>query len=163
YDQVGRRTKSIDPLLNVTYFDWSPRGDLEATVDALGTETAYTYNGLRLMTRQTVTDSKNAVLADDRHGYDIYKNRIQTLTGLGNATYFFYDVADQLTATKDALQNQAYFTYDAVGNATILTDPRNNSAYFYYDLLSRVTAARDALGNASYFFYDLADNRTHAV
>jgi YD repeat-containing protein len=163
YDQINRPTKTIDPQGNVTTMSWTGRGDLQAEVDALGTETEYTYNGLRLNTRRTVTDALGIGLADDQHGYDIYKNRIRSVDGLGRVTYYFYDVLDQQTATKDALQNLTYFYYDLRGKTSAVTDARNKTTYYFYDLLSRQTVSRDALGNAAYYFYDLANNRTHVV
>jgi len=163
YDSLSRRTKTIDPLSNVTYFDWTSRGDLLDTVDALGTTTAYSYNGLRLQTKTTVTSKSGTVLSEVKDGFDTFKNRIRTLDGLGNATYFFYDHLDRLTSRKDPLQNLGYFYYDSVGNRTSQTDARNNSTYFFYDQLSRLTARRDALANITYYFYDVEDNRTHIV
>lgn len=163
YDRLDRQTKAIDPLGAVTYFDWTSRGDLSAKVDARGTDTSFTYNGLRLLTRKSVTDIAGAVLFEETSGYDVYKNLIQSQDGLGNATYFFYDQNDRLTGVKDALQNITYFYYDSVGNETTRTNSRNYTTYYFYDSLSRQNAVRDAQGSLAYFFYDLADNRTHSV
>jgi YD repeat-containing protein len=80
-------------------------------VDAEKTDTDYTYNGLRLLTQRTVTDVAGTQLTQEKHGYNVYKNRTQTLDGRLNATYFFYDAIDRLTARKDALSNSTYFYY----------------------------------------------------
>jgi RHS repeat-associated protein len=163
YDKLSRRKQISDPLNNVTYFDWTSRGDLLDTVDAIGTSVAYTYNGLRLMTQRTVTDATGAQLTQEKHGYDIYKNRVRTQDALGNATYYTYDQTDRRTAIQDALSRTTYFSYDSVNNLSTITDARNNRTYYFYDLLSRKTSSRDALGKATYYFYDLADNRTVVV
>ncbi len=160
-DSLGRRTKMIEPLNGVTYYAWTSRGDLMATVDPQATDTEYTYNGLRLLTRETTTDSSGVVMKDLRHGYDIYRNKIQTKDTRGNSTYFFFDQLDRAVARKDALQNAAYFFYDKVGNQTATRDALGNMAYYFYNSLSLVTASLDALRNPSYYFYDLANNRTH--
>jgi RHS repeat-associated protein len=163
YDLVDRRTKTVDSLGNVTYFDWTLRSDPLDIVDARGTDTSWTYNGLRLLTQETVTELSGNQLAQTQHGYDIYKNRIQTLDPRGNATYFFYDAIDRRIAQQDALLETSYFSYDSVSNLAAATDPRQNTTYYFYDLLSRRTATRDALANATYYFYDLADNRSGIV
>lgn len=162
YDQLSRKTKETDPLLNVTYYDWTSRGDLLARVDARRTETEYTYNGLRLQTKETVTDQAGTQLTQAKHGYDIYKNRTRTQDALGHTTYFHYDQIDRQTSMVDALLNPTYSFYDSVSNRTHLRDARGNTTYHFYDLLSRNTVVRDAQGDATYFFYDLANNRTHA-
>ena len=163
YDQLARMTTKVDPLNNVTYWDYTARSLLLDMVDAVGTDTVYTYSGLRLMTQKTVTNLAGTQLTQEKYGYDIYKNRTALLDGRLNATYYFYDQIDRLTSQVDALKEGTYYFYDAVGNRTVLRDARGNSAYYSYDLLSRNTVRRDALGNASYFFYDLSDNRTIQV
>ena len=163
YDALNRRTKTIDAQGNVTYFDYTSRGDVLDTVDAMGTGTVQTYNGLRLRTQATVTAKNGTLLTQTKDGYDIHKNRTRTQDGMGNPTYFFYDAIDRQTAQVDALQNRTYFYYDRVGNRTEITDARNNTTYYFYDLLSRQTAMRDALGHSTYHFYDLANNRTEQV
>ena len=158
YDELNRRTKTIDAQDNVTYFDWTSRSDLMAQVDARGTETAHTYDGLRLRTRTTVTDLSGTKLTETLDGYDTFMNRVRTQDGLGNVTYFVYDDIDRMTSEKDALGNASSVFYDSVGNRTEQVDERGNTTYFFYDLLSRRTVTRDALANPSYFFYDLSDN-----
>ena len=163
YDQLSRMIRSIDPLGNVTYFDWTPRSDLLDTVDALGVDTSYTYNGLRLMTRRTVTDQAGKYFAQTLNGYDIYKNKVQTQDARGFVTYYFYDILDRLTAVQDPLANLSYFSYDGVGNGLTYTDALNHTTYYFYDQFSRMSSGRNALGNAAYFFYDLGDNRTASI
>ena len=158
YDQLSRPVRTTDPLGNVTYYDWTPRSDLLDMVDARGTETAYTYNGLRLLTEQVVTDSSGNQLALEKYGYDIYKNRIRTQDALGYSTYFFYDQLDRGTAFRDALGNSSYFGYDSMGNPIAISDRRGMWTYYVYDTLSRTTARTDSLGNSSSYFYDLASN-----
>jgi RHS repeat-associated protein len=163
YDQLDRRTKTVDSSGNVTYFDWTGRGDPLDTVDARNTTTAYTYNGLRLLTQRTVTDSAGTQLVREKFGYDIYGNQVTSLDPRGNPTYFGYDAIDRLSALQDALSKTSYFTYDSVGNLTKTIDPQNNTTYYFYDQLSRTTATRDALGDSTYHFYDLANNPTSSV
>jgi YD repeat-containing protein len=163
YDGLSRWTKTVDPLLNVTYFDWTARSLMLDTVDARGTTTAYTYNGLKLVTQKTVTNKAGTQLTQEKYGYDIYKNRTKLLDARLDATYFYFDQIDRLTAQVDALKDGTYYFYDSVGNRTVLRDARGNPAYYFYDLLSRNTVQRDAQGNATYFFYDLSNNRSSAV
>lgn len=163
YDKRSHRTKKIDALGNITYFDWTSRGDLMDTVDAKGTTIANTYNGLRLKTQETITDSLGVQLAQSKHGYDIYKNRVRTLDPRGNATYFRFDAIDRLTAQQDALSNSTYYFYDKRSNLTVVLDARSNAVYYFYDSLARQTAMRDAVGNLVYYFYDVSDNRTHLL
>jgi len=160
YDQLSRKTTMVDPLNNVTYWDYTARSLLMDQVDAVGTDMSYTYNGLRLMTKMTVTSLAGTQLTQEKYGYDIYKNRTALLDARLNATYYAYDQIDRLTSQVDALKEGTYYFYDSVGNRTVLRDARGNSTYFGYDLLSRPTTLRDALGNATYFGYDLSNNRT---
>jgi len=163
YDKLDRPIKQIDRLGKVGYFEWTSRGDLLSATDPRGTDTEHAYNGLRLRTRTTIRDAAGSVLTEQLDGYDIYKNRARTQNARGNATYFFYDDLDRLTASKNALEQSSYYAYDSMGNLTRRVNARGDGAYYFYDLLSRETARRDPLGHASYFFYDLADNRTHVV
>ncbi len=163
YDQLGRRIKAVDPLRGVTYFDWTGRGDLLDVIDAVGTRTAFVYNGQRVMTQQTVTDSAGAQLTQEKHGYDIYMNRLRTLDARGNTTYFVYDQVDRLSSRKDALSNTTSFSYDPAGSLAAFTDARGSTTYYFYDQLSRRTAQRDALDNPTYYFYDVANNQTYIV
>jgi RHS repeat-associated protein len=163
YDSLDRRTKKIDPLANVTYYDWTSRGDPLDIVDPRKTVTAYTYNAFRLLTQETVTDRAGTVLTQVKHGYDLYKNRLKTLDGLGRTTYFGYDAIDRLVRRQDALLGTTYFAYDQVGNLTTTVDSLGRTTTDFYDPLSRRSATLDALGSPAYFFYDLADNRTGVV
>jgi RHS repeat-associated protein len=163
YDALDRQIKKVDAQNNVTYFDWTNRGDILAAVDPLGTVTAYQYNGLRLMTRKTITALGGATLQDAVHGYDIYKNLVRSLDSRGNATYFGFDAIDRLTVMKDALGGLTYYSYDSVGNLTAQTDARNFTASHFYDPLSRRICSRTPLGQLTYFGYDLSDNRSRIL
>jgi len=160
YDQLNRRTKSVDALTNATYYDYTSRGDLLASVDPRNVTTYYEYNGLRLMTLQSVSDASGNPVTASQSRYDPYKNRTASVDGMGNPTYYFYDVVDRFRAQRDALLNHTYFRYDAVGNRTMSCDARLNASYFEYDGLNRVKRQFDPLGNRTYFKYDLAGNST---
>jgi len=163
YDSLDRKIKQVDTQGNITYFDWTSRGDLLDKVDPRGTTTAYTYNGLRLMTQRTVTDLAGGTLVQEKHGYDIYKNRVRTLNPRGYATYFAYDAIDRMTAAQDALLNVTYYGYDQVDNLVAQTNARNFATTLFYDSLSRKICTRDALGYLAYFGYDLADNLSRVL
>lgn len=163
YDTLGRAIKVIDRMGNVTYHDWTSRGDPLALTNARGVTEAYAYDGLRLMIQRKITDNVGTLLTQHLHAYDIYKNRLRTRDGLGNTTYFVYDSLDRLTEAVDPLSYSRTFKYDSQGNLTASTDGRHNTTTFFYDILSRPIAVLDALSNYEYFFYDLADNRTHQI
>ena len=133
YDQLNRRTKSVDALSDVTYYDYTSRGDLLASVDPRNVTTYYEYNGLRLMTLQSVSDASGNPVTASQSRYDPYKNLTASVDGMGNPTYYFYDAVDRLRAQRDALLNYTYFRYDAVGNRTMSCDARLNASYFEYD------------------------------
>ena len=163
YDLLDRRIQTTDRQGNVTYFDWTSRGDLLDTVDARGTTVAFTYDGMRRKTQSTVTNSSGTQLAQSRNGYDIYNNLTAAQDPLGHTTYYFYDAIDRLTAKKDAVLASTYYYYDQVNNLAATRDARGNFTYFFYDPLSRQVARRDAQLNVTYFGYDLADNRTQSL
>jgi YD repeat-containing protein len=163
YDQRSRPLRTIDPFGNVTYFDWTARGDLLDKIDARGTEVTFAYNGLRLPTKQTWFDASGNILSQTLQGYDIYKNLVRVLDPRGFPAYFAYDQIDRKTADCDALGQATYYFYDSVNNLTQLLDARGNTTYFAYDPMSRNTAQWDALGNCSYYYYDLADNKTQDI
>ena len=57
--------------------------------------TYYEYNGLRLMTLQSVSDASGDQVTASQSRYDAYKNRTASVDGMGNPTYYFYDVVDR--------------------------------------------------------------------
>ena len=70
-----------------------------------------------------------------------HANRTQTLDARGNATYFFYDALDRLTAQKNALKETTYYAYDSVGNRTSMTDALLRTTQYVFDQASRLVTA----------------------
>jgi YD repeat-containing protein len=149
--------RSTNALGQSTYFDFTGRGDLLATIDPRNVVNQSGYNGLRLETKRFVLNSSQALVAKTYFNYDTYKNKFRETNGNGYSTYFAHDALDRLTGISDALGNTTAHAYDTVGNRVKTQDARSHTTYFLFDPLSRRYGLLDALQNLSYFGYDLGD------
>jgi len=149
YDPVGNLETVTDPngqpgQLHAgahTTYEYDERNRRKTLIDALGHPTAWLYDAVGNMTRETRADNKFRT-------WDLYDamNRIKHTTGFLGA------------------QDQTSYGYDPAGNLTMMTDANGGIYSTVYDELNRKQSASyppDAAGNSNrteIWRYDAAGN-----
>src|SRR5207245_5448786 len=103
-----------------------------AMTDALGRQTAYTY------------DTQGNVLTVTR------------LAGTGDAvttTVTYEPTFNQVASISDPLSHTTSFSYDVAGNLTTITDPLGHQTTLIYNPQGQPTKMADALGNTTTLSY----------
>jgi RHS repeat-associated protein len=130
--------RSIDPLGNVTRYEYDADGNLTKVTDARGNATTMTYDGRGNMLTKTAP------------------------APLSYLEMFTYDAQNNLRTYTDARNNQITFGYDAAGNLTSIARPGSNVTQIGRDPAGTglMTSFTDARGKTTTFGYDSAGNLT---
>ena len=193
YNVAGQVIQSIDPLLNVTSYQYDHLGrptktilpdpdgssgnpEIESFYDAAGqltrvedpddNATTYDYDGLGRQVRVTSPDPDGQGGQDpatQEAVYDVLGRTIAQIDPLGNATTLHYDGLSRLVLQVDALGGETGYTYDLLGNRLSLTDPEGNTTAWVYDDLNRMIEETNQLDDTRYFTYNAAGLLTRRV
>jgi RHS repeat-associated protein len=125
---LGQIAEVIDPLGNVTRYDYDNNGDLTRVIDARGDVASYKYDG--------------------------QGNLISQTDPLGNTVHFAYDGAGDVTSYTDALGNTTRYTYDGNHNTLSVLFPDGTSQQSIYNSLGEVQQFIDANGTVANFTYN---------
>ncbi len=175
YDDLDRRTVTIDPSGGRSEVDYGPKGEILLHVDPDGVTTEMTYNSLGFPTSVSV----NGVL-EEEYEYDTAGNRTAVDYADGGRATFDYDTSGFLTSTTDTDGITATYGYDsggyinsiatplgtttyvndAAGRTLSVTTPDGSTVGYDYDDVGNVTRVVDGLGNASTMVYDDYDRLT---
>ncbi|SFU67407.1 DUF6531 domain-containing protein [Butyrivibrio sp. INlla21] len=146
YDAMGRATKVTDGT-STTLYTYTPSGRLKSVVDALGNETAYTYDALDNL--KSIHRAEGLISEEERKG-DIFP----TVGKDGHVTIYDYDLSGQLTMLTDALGYTEAFEYDHYGRLIKKTDKDNYKTTYTYDLDNRVNSINYADGRSVELSYN---------
>ena len=168
YDEKGRVTEQVDANGNHAYFRYGDHST--TTIDNLGQETVYQYDGLYRTTSITYPDGKAEyksyneanlpASATDRAGnttsctYDAQGNLLTETRADGSSKSCSYNDLGLLVAETDHNGNTTTHTYDEKGNLLSTTTPLGNTTRYGYDELSRCVSQTDPLGNVTTFTYE---------
>jgi len=153
YDQLGRKTKEIDPNAHITSFSYNADSTLASRTDTNGHTTAYTYDTNGHLLSRTYSDGTSNTFT-----YDAAGNLI-TATNAAISYTLGYDATNRLTSVTDNLGRTISYVLDANGNRTQMTAPDGRITTYAYDAKNRLTQLTDN-GNAYVFTYDALDRRT---
>ncbi len=146
YDAMGRTTKVMDGR-STTFYTYTPTGRLKSVVDALGNETAYTYDSL--------DNLKSIQRAEGKIGnVDASLENFPTVGKDGHVTIYDYDLSGQLTKVTDALGQVETYEYDQYGRLVSKTDRDNYTTTYGYNALGAVTNVGYADGKTVAFAYN---------
>jgi YD repeat-containing protein len=170
YDAYGNTTSVVDPLNNVTQYQWRTAsfkrrlstGTIEPVpgqvmtmlaqeTDALGNVTTYTTDDFG-----NVTHVKNAL---QELSFE-YANGLRTSAtdANGNTTSYQYDDQGRgwLISLKAPENHNTSYVYDDFGNLKTTSDPLSNKTNYVYDRLGRLKQVAYADGTVSIYPYDAA-------
>ena len=146
YDAMGRATKVVDGDA-VTLYTYTATGRLKSVVDALGNETAYTYDSLDNL--QSIHRAEGRISEEEKK--DDY---IPTVGKDGHVTLYTYNLAGQLTKITDALGQEETYEYDQYGRLLTKTDRDNYKTSYTYNKLGAVTNVGYSDGRNVAFAYN---------
>ncbi|HEY6909571.1 MAG TPA: Ig-like domain-containing protein [Myxococcales bacterium] len=152
YDAQGHLVRTARPDGSVVQTQYDELGKKSATIDALGRATSYAYDDGGRLVRTTYPDGTSESIAYDPNG-----RRISAADRQGRTTSFAYDALGRLTTTTYADGSTTSMGYDANGVQVSATDALGRITRYENDAASRRTREIDPLGNATTLAYD-ADN-----
>ncbi|MCX4883529.1 DUF6531 domain-containing protein [Streptomyces sp. NBC_00847] len=139
----------IDPLGNITSYQYDAKLRLTHVTDPLGADTTMTYNSAGDMlsrARGGVTESWT---------YDATHNVTSHTDGRGSKTSYAYDPDQQLTST-DGPAGKTSLTYNTAGRVATTVSPRGKTTSFGYDDLGNLTSRTQPSGAKTTYTYDSA-------
>jgi len=176
YDGLRRLRKRIDPLGNVTLYDYSRQNKINEITDANGNSTFIVYNNSGMVSRLKTDVSDKSIRYDGdktifidytepKNVYSYYrwddKGRTIEKVGLccGIQSSLKYDDNDNIAQRTDANGNSTTYTYDERGNVLLIKDPIGNlEQYAYEPLFNQIVSYSDKNGNNYTFTYDTKGN-----
>jgi YD repeat-containing protein len=124
----------------------------------------YEYDGLQRLTSADWRNSGGSTLYGYEYQYDKAGNRTSIVAN-GEATYYSYNAANELTYRETLGGEQVYYAYDGRGNRLKKQVLSGHTQYFAYDarnLLTTVTST-DPSFTANYFEYNALGQRVKAT
>jgi len=158
YDNVGRLTQTIaapntpNAATTITGYDFASQ--VTSTVDALGHQTAYSYDDAGRRTQATNTLNQITLFT-----YDAAGNQLTVKDARGNITTNTYDSDNRLIQVTYPDTKFESTAYDALGRAQSRTDANGNATTYGYDALGRLTSVKDALNQITSYGYDEIGSR----
>ncbi|SFV04820.1 RHS repeat-associated core domain-containing protein, partial [Butyrivibrio sp. INlla21] len=146
YDAMGRATKVTDGE-SVTFYTYTRTGRLKSVVDALGNETAYTYDSLDNL--KSIHRAEGLVSLEESTG-EIFP----TVGKDGHVTVYDYNLSGQLTEVTDALGQKEHYEYDHYGRLISKTDKDDYKTTYSYNINNQVNAIKYADGRSVALSYD---------
>jgi len=179
FDLLGRVTKLVDPLGNVSTYSYTSDSHVSQGNNGVGT-TQYafdSFNNLTQLTEPASTSSSWAYTSGafpyyptsytdtqantSSYGYGTNGNLTTVTDALGHVTTYAYNANGTMASVTDARGNVTSYSYDAKGNLTGITYPAPlGAASFTYDTLSRVKTGTDGKGQTTRYAYDALDRLT---
>ena len=108
---MGRATKVSDGR-STTLYTYTATGKLKSLVDAIGNETAYTYDELDNL--KSIHRAEGLVSVEEKNNDNFPK-----VGEDGHVTLYSYNLAGQLTKVTDALGQEETYEYDQSGRAHV--------------------------------------------
>lgn len=146
YDAMGRVERLIDGK-SITSYTYTATGCLKSVIDALGNETAYSYDALDNL--QSIHRMEGLASEDERNG-----EYFPTVGRDGHVTLYSYNLAGQLTNMTDALGQKEIYKYDQYGRLKEKIDRDNYATTYDYSDTGAVTKVMYGDGRSVEFAYD---------
>ena len=131
YSARGLLTKTIDALNNEIRTTYNAFGQVEQTIDQTGTITQFEYNKLGNVIKTIQDLNGNNITTTTK--YDAFGRAIESTDANGNVTKVEYDKLGRVIVTEDALGNDTTMTYDAFGRVLTQTDALGHTTTYTYD------------------------------
>ena len=164
FDENGRVATRIDARGGETTFVYRPARDivhhaeLDHTVDPLGFTTAFHYDAVGNIVRQT---DKNRHTVTSR--YDEQNRVIARTNALGETERFAYNARGLTARSIDAAGHATVFTYDGAGRLVKLDGPEQQGIAYGYNKAGHRTLVVNPLGVETTSRYDVDGNRIEHI
>ncbi|MER5549754.1 DUF6531 domain-containing protein [Streptomyces sp. NPDC002589] len=139
----------IDPLGNVTSYQYDAKLRLTDVTDPLGADATMTYNATGDMLSRARGGVTESWTYDASHDVTSYTD------GRGAKTTYAYDANQRLTST-DGPAGKTSFTYNAAGQVATTTSPRGKVTSFGYNDQGNLTSRTEPSGAKTTYTYDSA-------
>jgi RHS repeat-associated protein len=154
-DPQGRPFEVIDPLGNVTKYEYDANGNLEAETDGNGHTTKYTYSPAN---EPIEVEKPNGDVL--KTGYDGAGLMISQTDGNEQTTTYVRNVLGQPIEVVDPLSRKTLYEYDPAGNLEAMIDPLERTTFYAYDPVNRLEEViySDGETPTASFEYDIDGN-----
>jgi RHS repeat-associated protein len=156
YDAMGRKTKTIDPLLNETEWQYDPSGNLTFETLAEGEQSEHRYDALNRKIKTIING------AERLYAYDSLGRLTREENFNGQVTTYQYDAAGRLLVKTEAQgtadQAATSYGYDDAGNLLTITNALGKTVRYEYDALNRRRREIDADTTDQTVTYDANGN-----
>ena len=153
YDKRGNLTATIDALGHRREYSYNLFGDLERAVDPLGGVAKFKWNE-----RGQVIESTTPLGATTRYSYDEWGRLVRVSGPLDHATRYAYDASDRLLRMELPDGTRHRYEYDPEGNLTSFLDANGAETRLRYVGYNELGERIDALGHTQRFIYDTEAN-----
>ncbi len=152
YDAAGRPLGVTDAL-GQSWTNHYESDLLVRTVDPLGRETGFEYDGRNRLVR--VIDALGGIAT---RTLDANNRVVAATNALGQTETWDFDAIGQVEANTDTAGHVTAFEYDENSNLTLVRNARGAETEYAYNSLDLVTSVTDALGQVVSLGYDLREN-----
>jgi RHS repeat-associated protein len=146
-----RKLSETDQAGNTTSFDYDAMGRLLRVTDALGGETAYTYDAVGNKLTQTDPNGHTTSWT-----YDSLKRAVRRTLPMGQTETYTYDANGNLLSKTDFNGNIITYTYDTLNRLIRKQYPDSSEVSFTFTATGRRESATDSRGVTTYT-YDVRD------
>ena len=162
--------KVVDPLGNITAFDYNDFVQVISETNALGFKKTFEYDDFGNTTKVTNPDGATTQLAyDQNHNlvevkdivggkwqfrYNNHNRLVEEVDPLGNKTSYDYDDTALISIT-DANHNQYFLHYDLHLNLRSIVDQKELLVEWEYDSQGNLVTITDPRGNKRIFHHDV--------
>ena len=171
---AGPRAEEEDPTGESRVVHFDRNAGIIKSVDALGNETTFEYDGIGRMTKVTAPEGNATEYEyDDDHNVKKVTAKAKSGSGLSNVVNeFTYDTTwkNKVKTAKDGLNNTVTYFYDSTkGTLTKIEFPQVGSPLvtpkveFTYNTRGQVLTKKDPTGIVTDFTYDLTKEELEKV
>nr|WP_320194298.1 RHS repeat-associated core domain-containing protein [uncultured Desulfobacter sp.] len=169
YDDMGRKSKTIDGNDNEIIFEYDDSSDTGCascnggSVDqpvriiypTFSKQFAYNSRGWKVEERDVLDESTAYTTFFD---YDVAGNLIRVTDKMGNPTSYDFDSFDRQIRVTDALSHDTNYTFDNRNNLIALQDANGNTTRLEYDRNNRLVKEIRPMGEETQYVYDTMGN-----
>ena len=145
----------LQRTLSTTY---STLGQLQATTDAYGRSTTFTYDAND--NPDIATDALSRAADNDYDALSRLTRSLQDVNGVAAETKFTYDTLDNVTQVTDPKALNTNYTYNGFGDLTQLQSPDTGTTSYSYDAAGNRKSQTDARGKVTNYVYDALNRLT---
>ncbi|MDM4770224.1 LysM peptidoglycan-binding domain-containing protein [Solimonas sp. SE-A11] len=170
--EVSSRLPAQDNAKRTTGFEYTLRGQLRQTTDALNVVNRQIYNAFGQVERQisqvrlqagASLVTRKDLLTYDRRGLQKTSTVDSVSGGLQIGASQDYDAFGRVIQKTDGMGRNWKTSYDKLGRLVTTTDPLNQGTVTAYDAFSQVLTQTDKLGNITSYAYSMAATGSRTV